>query len=437
MMTIESTAPRPFAIAGSVLVLVAGCCLAVSVALLGIEPNWLLLMILMFALLSENFALVIGGYSISVAMPLAVAAMVLQGPVAAALVSGLSSVNLQSFRSKRQIALFMFNTGQVVLVSLAAGWTYLLLSDGRMLQGDPLKGDDFPSILVALAVAATVAAVGNVVMTSAGIALMYNGRFSASMSSAFPHVPSFLALVSVGYLMAQVAATETVSLALFIFPLVVARDLYQRFKSLKDAYSDTIRSLVRVLEAKDPYTRGHSERVSQYAVQIGRALQLDSRSCERLEYAGLLHDLGKIALSRQLLTKPGALSDDEMALMRNHPSTGASLVQRIPQLADLAELVTQHHERYAGGGYPYGLTHSQTNMLSRVLTVADAYDAMTTNRSYRAAMPHSLASTILKQESGLQFDPDVVAAFERSGAAAAPQLEPQQALEDVVDESRN
>jgi HD-GYP domain-containing protein (c-di-GMP phosphodiesterase class II) len=387
------------------------------------ELTAFLLVVAVLAALSEHFAPQIGSYAISLALPLAVCAMLLWGPFAAAVVAGASVISTRAFSSRRTLLLTSFNMGQLILVTLAAGWSYLALG-GRLLFGSgvmlPLGAQDFPRILVPMAASAIVLAAGNVLMTSVGGSVLYRMPVRDLLEGSISHVPSLAALATVGFLMAQVTATSAAALLLFIFPLIVARDMYQRFKSLKGAYADTIRSLVGALEAKDFYTRGHSERVAGYAVALGRAMGLDAKACDRLEYAGLLHDLGKIALPATILTKPGALTDEEMDMMKGHPAAGASMVGRIPPLAELADLVLHHHERYEGGGYPDGLHGVEVPRLARILTVADAYDAMTTNRAYRPAMSHERAREIVAQAGGSQFDPDVVQVFLRIWSELAP-----------------
>jgi HD-GYP domain-containing protein (c-di-GMP phosphodiesterase class II) len=217
--------------------------------------------------------------------------------------------------------------------------------------------------------------------------------------------------------MAQVVSVAAVTLPLFIFPLVVGRQFYQRYLGLRDAYRDTIRSLIGALEAKDPYTRGHSVRVAVYATQIGVELGLEDDALERLEYSALLHDLGKLSLPSQILTKDSALTDDEFAAMRDHPAAGAAMVERVPPLRELAPLVLNHHERPDGRGYPGGLCADQIPVPSRILSVADAYDAMTTDRAYRGAMSPEDAAQELRDGAAKQFDEQIVDAFLRALAA--------------------
>ena len=224
-------------------------------------------------------------------------------------------------------------------------------------------------------------------------------------------VPSLFAISFVGYLIAEVLAVSVIGFPLFVFPLVVARQLYERYTSLRESYVDTVRSLVGALEAKDPYTRGHSERVASYGVELGRKLGLDSRSVRRLEYAALLHDVGKLRVSRLLLTKPGSLSPSEYQTIQEHPVVGASMVAQIPPLKDLAEYVRLHHERWDGQGYPLRVEGDSIPLFARILSVVDAYDAMTTTRPYRSALMHDEAIAQLIQGAGQQFDPEVVRVF--------------------------
>ena len=244
-----------------------------------------------------------------------------------------------------------------------------------------------------------------------------------------PVLPAHIALPFVGFLMAQVLSLQLFALPLFVFPLLVARQLYQRYLGLRRAYVDTIRSLVSALEAKDPYTRGHSERVSEYAVVLGRELGLDSRALERLEYAGLLHDLGKLAVPSHILTKPGRLEDAEMDRIREHPRRGAAMVGRIPSLRDLAETVGQHHERIDGKGYPGGIRGIELTQAARILAVVDSYDAMTTTRAYRRALTQEEAVAEMLAGAGGQFDEDMVRAFldtrHRAWASVLPNGDPE------------
>jgi putative nucleotidyltransferase with HDIG domain len=183
------------------------------------------------------------------------------------------------------------------------------------------------------------------------------------------------------------------------------------FSSLQDAYLATVRSLAAAVDAKDPYTRGHSDRVADYARAIAERLGLAGEQCTALEMAAYLHDIGKIGISEEILRKPGALGDEEMAVMRHHPLIGASILRPVAFPWPIAPVVRHHHERYDGTGYPAGLAGEEIPMLARILTVADAYEAMTSDRPYRAGRTASEAVGELKRCASLQFDPRAVEAL--------------------------
>ncbi len=412
--------PRPFVVLAVAMFSLACVLFALSFRRLGLDLGINLLLIAIVAVVSENTAPTIGRYGVSLAQPLTMAAMLLQGPTAAAFVGGLPALTANTLRTRRGFFTTLANMGQFVIVSLAAGWVYLAMG-GRTLVSSgvasPLAPADFPAILVPMAAAAIIAALGNLLFVSIGVAVLYSLRIRDALLSAAGYVPSLIALAAVGYMIAQVMASSAASLILFVFPLAVAQSLYKRFKSLKEAYADTVRSFVGALEAKDTYTHGHSERVAEYAISIGKEMGLDERSLERLEYSALLHDLGKLALPGQILTKAESLTDEEMSAMRGHPAAGATMVERIPPLRGLAPMVLRHHEYYGGGGYPSGVSGESIPLQARILSVADAYDAMTTDRAYRRALTHDESVAELHRGSGTQFDPSVVDAFVQARSA--------------------
>lgn len=364
------------------------------------------------SVLSESFCILLPPYSFSLAYPLAVAAFVYAGPTAGALVAALSSVTLADFRDRMPGHVVAVNLGVLSLVTMLGGWAYVALG-GRLL-GDtvgPLGASDFPAVLLPLLAAALVCGLGNDLLASVAIALKQQCPIGDTTRTLLWHMPSKIALALVGCLIAQVMAINTMALPLFVAPFVVASQLYQRYARMQGAYADTIRSLIGALEAKDPYTRGHSERVSTYATQLGRAIGFDRRALERLEYAALLHDLGKLAVPRAVLTKPARLEPEEFDQIKEHPGRGADMVSGIPPLRDLEEAVRQHHERVDGTGYPTGAEGTSMSLAAKVLAVADCYDAMTSTRAYRSALTREQAISELLAGAGTQFDPEVVRCF--------------------------
>jgi ribonuclease P protein subunit RPR2 len=173
----------------------------------------------------------------------------------------------------------------------------------------------------------------------------------------------------------------------------------------------TVRALSNAVEARDAYTGKHAERVTAYGIEIARGLGIASAELAELEFGFLLHDIGKVAIADAILYKPGALTDTERALMAQHPLIGAEIVGGIAFLEEAAAVIRSHHERWDGQGYPDGLAGEEIPLAARVFAVADVLDALTTERPYRPASSLEAAREMISAGSGLQFDPQVVAAF--------------------------
>jgi putative nucleotidyltransferase with HDIG domain len=181
--------------------------------------------------------------------------------------------------------------------------------------------------------------------------------------------------------------------------------------SVQRSYLSTITSLARTIEAKDPYTGGHTERVSQLALMLARELGFKDHELRAIEVGGAIHDIGKIGVSDHILTKPGRLDDDEFAEMRRHPEISSYIVSELDLPEIVKDMVRSHHERFDGDGYPDGLAGQDIPLAARILAVADTLDAMTSDRSYRAALTLDAAVAEIRRNAGTQFCPLVVAAF--------------------------
>ncbi len=185
----------------------------------------------------------------------------------------------------------------------------------------------------------------------------------------------------------------------------------QLYDSLKQSYLDSIKTLVSALEAKDPYTSGHSERVRHLALRIAKKLKLSEEEIEELNYAGYLHDIGKIGISDALLTKSSPLTKEEYEAIKEHPRIGHNILKHAHHLAGACEIIHYEHERYDGSGYPKGLKKNKIPIGARIIAVADAYDAMITDRPYRKALSKKEAAARLLESCGTQFDPKIVRIF--------------------------
>ncbi|HPN16123.1 MAG TPA: HD domain-containing protein [Candidatus Aminicenantes bacterium] len=191
----------------------------------------------------------------------------------------------------------------------------------------------------------------------------------------------------------------------------IAMENAKLYGSVKRTYFETVQALSLAIEANDEYTRGHSDRVTKIAVKIAKRIRLTRERIDTLKFAGILHDIGKIGVIKEVLHKPTKLSDLEFALIKNHPVVGEEIIKPVAFLDKIRPVIHHHHERFDGSGYPDGLRGKDIPFLSRIITVADAYDAMTSHRPYRSALSHETAVAEITKYAGTQFDPEIVQAF--------------------------
>jgi putative nucleotidyltransferase with HDIG domain len=184
---------------------------------------------------------------------------------------------------------------------------------------------------------------------------------------------------------------------------------------------ETMEAFALAVEAKDPYTHGHSRRVSILAEKVCREMGLGEAACETVRIAGILHDIGKIGMPEQVLRKPGRLTGAELEIFKRHSQLGSRIVSAVTELEEVGRAILHHHERYDGGGYPDRLVGERIPLLSRILAVCDAYDAMTSDRPYRDCVPHAQAIDEIARNQGKQFDPAVAQAFLQLYSAGAPE----------------
>jgi response regulator RpfG family c-di-GMP phosphodiesterase len=190
-------------------------------------------------------------------------------------------------------------------------------------------------------------------------------------------------------------------------------ELDEALDSLEDAYRSTLKALAHALETRDAETHGHSERVVTFSLRLGRELSLNKEQMRSLEFGSLLHDIGKIGVPDAILRKPAKLTEEEWVKMREHPLHGQQILRGIEFLEGAARVVAQHHEKWDGSGYPLGLRGEEIDLNARIFAVADAFDAMTSDRVYRAGKPYEAAAEELEKFAGTQFDPTIVATFHR------------------------
>jgi len=219
-------------------------------------------------------------------------------------------------------------------------------------------------------------------------------------------------IMTLGYLKPPVHSQEDLSQARQLADqMAVALSNAHLIKELDQLNWGALTALARAIDAKSPWTAGHSERVTSWSLKIARVLGLSQEEIDALRRGGLLHDLGKIGVPAEILDKPGKLDDEETQIMRQHAQLGATILEPITAYAEAIPMVLQHHERCDGNGYPNGTAGKIICLGARIFGVADAFDAMTADRPYRKAMSRERAIEIIKEETGKQFDPDIVKAF--------------------------
>lgn len=184
-------------------------------------------------------------------------------------------------------------------------------------------------------------------------------------------------------------------------------------KLLDDSYKSTVIAMSNAVDARDPYTAGHSSRVSKISIMIAREMNLDNSFIETLEYGTLFHDIGKIGIPDNILNKPGKLTYEEFEQIKKHPELGYKILSNVAFLNESLPLITHHHERYDGNGYPNQLIGKDIPLGSRIIAIADTFDAMTSDRPYRQALSTEIAITEIVKNSGSQFDPNIVDYFLR------------------------
>jgi len=336
------------------------------------------------------------------------AAAVLVGPVGAALVGACTVFSLRRGPSLSQRA---FNTGMMALTAYIAGRVFVAMQ-GHVGE---LNVGSFPGIIGPFAVAALAHVLVNYALVGGVLRLTRNAEGTTRISQAGVNARLMSSDLGYGAFGLLIAALWTVvgpfAPLLVLIPLFVARWAVAQFAEQQQAYEATVGALCQAVETKDFYTRGHSDRVSRGSVMIAREVGIRGDRVEAIRYAGMLHDVGKLGVPTRVLQKTGKLTEEEYAAIQLHPYRGLDIVREIGFLDEALAGIMHHHERIDGRGYPMGLAGDEIPEFARVLAVADAFDSMTSTRSYRGARPTDEAIAELKKWSGTQFDPAFVDAF--------------------------
>lgn len=364
-----------------------------------------------------------------------VAVYVIAGPEAAVVVAAAGSLVQAPAPAIKRI----FNSAQRVLSAGGGALAYVAL-DGPV--GDEVLRR-IPDAIVATTVASIALQVVNALLISMVLALE---RGPSGVKQFLRHVVRTTAVPVLGYGLLGlsmgviwIGGLNILAGVLILGPLLVARWALSQYEAERQAQAATMRAFIEVIETKDLYTRGHSERVSEGVGMLGRQLRLPDDRQQALEHAGLLHDVGKVGVPTSIIRKPGRLDDSEMDAIRLHPARGVELIGNIPFLEEVKSAVLHHHEKYDGTGYPAGLSGDNIPYFARIIGIVDAFDSLTSTRSYRPARTVDETIAILLQDRYTHFDPklvdDFVEVVRREGwkPAAAEQPAPNAELQTSID----
>ncbi|MRS13259.1 MAG: HD-GYP domain-containing protein [Actinobacteria bacterium] len=407
----------------TVLVVVGAVVLAVWLVPRFTIAAWFPLAALVFLnVLTENFAFTLpAAGSVSLSFAVTYAALLYSGPVGGMLCAVAGSYTVAEYRARKPLTISLFNAGQLAIAAGLSGYTYVALGGPALSELSAWRTGEWQ---LAAAVAAAAFFFVNMTLVGVGLSLMTSRKFAAVVREQgfLSYAASHVVLGLLGVMIAGLLTLNSwLGLVLLVLPFMAARRTFRVYAELTEAYTSTVRSLVAAIEAKDPYTRGHSERVAVYARRLGEASDLKRSEADLLEHAALLHDVGKIGIEADTLGSPAQLNAEEVRAIRQHPIIGSELVEDVEFLADIVPIVRHHHERYDGAGYPDGLVGDQIPVLARVLAVADAYDAMTSDRAYRPGMTQEQALVEIVRVAGTQLDRELALRF--TSLVAADQTE--------------
>jgi putative nucleotidyltransferase with HDIG domain len=350
-----------------------------------------------------------GGATASVSSVLDFAAILAFGPALAVQLAIIAVLVSRGIIRREPWYKLLFNGCQIAISIGVAGFVYTGLGGA---VGNQLSAG---AAIIPLVAAATTYFLMNTTLVSLAVGLSEKLAWSRIWESNFQwEMIYLLAYVPLGLLVALVQEKIGIWGVLLLFiQLLVLRYTFKLSMDLREANRGIVSVLATVIDAKDPYTHGHSYRVSQYGVRVARAMNLPERTVELIQCSALLHDVGKIVVAQEILQKPDHLTEDERQLMRSHAQKGSEMIQNVRFLSEVRKIVRTHHERPDGQGYPHGLSGDAIPLEARIIAVLDAFDAMTSDRPYRPALPPEDAISRLVRGAGHQFDERVVMTVKR------------------------
>jgi len=346
------------------------------------------------------------GGNVTIGFPIDFVVILVYGPATAIIVTSFGAFIGEIVEGKSRWYKIVFNMAQYTLSAGIAGMVYQGL--GGVVDPANLSNYIIPAAICAIIYFLINSNLFVIVISLAEeipILSIWKKRIKGTIAT-------YIALVPTGFVMAMVYVTIGIwGIILFFFPLILARRSFELYTKMRKVYLDTIRALAAAIDAKDPYTKGHSERVAENSVALAQELNLSGRDIENIEYTALLHDIGKIGIADNILGKKSSLTVKEFDKIKEHTTMGAKIIEPVDFLKNSYEAIYHHHERYNGDGYPDGIKEKDIPLSARIIAVADAYDAMGSDRPYRKKLNMNKILKELKDQSGKQFDPEVVKAL--------------------------
>jgi len=355
--------------------------------------------ILIFA--ADNFSVPLPktGF-VSVNFGISLASLILFGPSTAIIVTFISSISIRDIFKKAPYYKHFFNSGQYLISICAASWVFEIMYSRK------LDNIFTPKHIGIIFLAAIIFFLINTFLTASVISISQNIKifnvwvFNFAWLLPF-HIFLIVMSVAISFLY---KAYGPFTLLLTLMPLVIAQYTYMLRTNERKALLNSIMHIVKIVEAKDVYTAGHSVRVADYSEKIARKLKLNEYDIEILKNIANLHDIGKIQVDLSILNKTEKLTNEDWNEIKKHPIVGFEIVKEITFLKDNANAVLYHHERYDGSGYPFGIGNDKIPLFAKIVSVADSYDAMTTDRPYRKALTTKEAIEELERNIDKQFD---------------------------------
>jgi len=372
----------------------------------------LLIVFSALSIIAETFFILLPKVgAISVSFALYYSAIILTNPLLASIISAIGVAFRFPYKDgvgrvhilNNPIYKTIFNTSQLMICSGMAGMAYVYLNNIINVGFDfynPVAGAAALSVYILL----------NTLFMSALMSILLNEKFIYIWRNNFFSMMINVLLVGLlGIILAFAYNSYGIGgLLLFFIPLLLARYTFKLYIDMRKNYFETMNVLVRAIEANDPYTSGHSLRVSAYSEAVAKQIGLPQSKIDLIKSAALLHDIGKIGIDKNILNKTGKLERDKFETIKSHPEIGATIIADLSYLSNISDIIRHHHERNDGKGYPDGLCHDSIPLETSILTIADSFDAMTTNRPYRKSLSLEAALSEIKLNSGTQFNPDIV-----------------------------